>query len=91
MGEPRTRGAGSGRGVEGGWVAPDLNGVDLGTLRAADDRQLVVAALRVLTSAHRLHEVWYSGSDPNPVVDRAAGHSFSAACVQPYTGEEPRG
>lgn len=91
MGEPRTRGAGFGPGAEGGRIPPDLTGVDLRTLRAADDRQLVVAALRVLTSAHRLHEVWYSGSDPDGVAGQAAGQSFSAACVQPYTGEEPRG
>ncbi|MFJ9820946.1 hypothetical protein ACIRU3_37915 [Streptomyces sp. NPDC101151] len=91
MGEQRTRAAGLGRDIGGGLIPPDLTDVDLRTLRAADDRQLVAAALRVLTSAHRLREVWYSGSDPDNVAAPPSGRSFSAACARPCTGEDPRG
>ncbi|MFE1551144.1 hypothetical protein [Streptomyces sp. NPDC058718] len=41
---------------------PDLNGVDLRTLRFTDDPELVAAVERVLGQPHELGDSWYEGN-----------------------------
>lgn len=78
MGEHRIRAVGLGRTTGEGLVPPDLTDVDLRTLRALDDPELIAAVEGVLANPEELRRVWYTNPDDDAVSEGPEGRAFSA-------------
>ncbi|ARP72271.1 hypothetical protein LK07_23725 [Streptomyces pluripotens] len=69
----------------------DLTDVDLRTLRAMEDPDLMTAVVRVLYEAGAATEVWYVSEDPPTRMTGAADRMFPAGLAGADRSEDTRG
>jgi hypothetical protein len=92
VGQLRNGAAGPGEDAVRAALLLDLTSVDLRTLRAMDDPELIAAVDRMLAESSGLRNVWYANPDPDDLVsEQRTGHAFSAGRGQPVQGEDTGG
>ncbi|WP_251094900.1 hypothetical protein [Streptomyces sp. Caat 7-52] len=77
-----TRGAGLGENAAEAVFPPGLTDVDLRTLRAMDDPEVLAAVAGVLADPDGLRRVWYTTGGDDGIAPGRSGHAFSAGPVR---------